>query len=122
MSGKIVDFTYIKSRTNASGRSIPMVFTYDNGFDNMLSLFMFLKSNGAIEMKGAYCSLRGYPDMRFTQKGFKDKLLNDSEFSQAFLNVAKEELETLLAKPIDNLQIDNNSSFDNLSNSLLGLN
>lgn len=122
VSGKIVDFTYIKSRTNASGRSIPMVFTYDNGFDNMLSLFMFLKSNGAIEMKGAYCSLRGYPDIRFTQKGFKDKLLNDSEFSQAFLNVAKEELETLLAKPIDNLQIDNNSSFDNLSNSLLGLN
>lgn len=120
--GKIVDFTFIKSRTNSSGRTVPMIFNYELGFDDILSLFIFLKSNGAIEMKGAYCSLRGYPDMRFTQKGFKDKLLNDNEFSQAFLNVAKEELETLLAKPIDNLQIDNNSSFDNLSNSLLGLN
>ena len=118
--GKIVDFTYIKSRTNASGRSVPMVFSYNSGFDEILSLFMYLKSNGAIEMKGAYCNLRGYPDMRFTQKGFKDKLLSDNDFAQAFMTVAKEELETLLAKPVE-ITENNNSSYNNIIDSILGV-
>jgi hypothetical protein len=121
VSGKIVDFAYIKSRTNASGRSVPMVFTYDKGFDDILSLFVFLKSNGAIEQKGAYCSLRGYPDMRFTQKGFKEKLFSDTEFAAAFSEVAKAELETLLAKPIEETEIINNKAHQNIINSILGV-
>ena len=119
--GKIVDFTFIKSRTNASGRSVPMVFTYDKGFDDILSLFVFLKSNGAIEQKGAYCSLRGYPDMKFTQKGFKEKLFSDTEFATAFSEVAKAELETLLAKPIEETEIINNKAHQNIINSILGV-
>jgi RecA/RadA recombinase len=121
VSGKIVDFAYIKSRTNASGRSVPMVFTYDKGFDDILSLFVFLKSNGAIEQKGAYCSLKGYPDMRFTQKGFKEKLFSDTEFAAAFSEVAKAELETLLAKPIEETEINNNKAHQNIINSILGV-
>ena len=121
VSGKIVDFSYIKSRTNASGRSVPMVFTYDRGFDDILSLFMFLKSNGAIEQKGAYCSLRGYPDMKFTQKGFKEKLFSDSEFATVFSEVAKAELETLLAKPVEETETINNKAHQNIINSILGV-
>ena len=121
VSGKIVDFAYIKSRTNASGRSVPMVFTYDKGFDDILSLFVFLKSNGAIEQKGAYCSLKGYPDMKFTQKGFKEKLFSDTEFASAFSEVAKAELETLLAKPIEETEIINNKAHQNIINSILGV-
>jgi len=71
-------------------------------------------------MKGAYCNLRGYPDMRFTQKGFKDKLLSDNDFAQAFMTVAKEELETLLAKPVE-ITENNNSSYNNIIDSILGV-
>ena len=109
--GKIVDFTFIKSRTNASGRSVPMVFTYDRGFDNILSLFVFLKANEAIEQKGAYCTLKGYSDMKFTQKGFIEKLDTDPEFVKAFSKVARTELETLLAKPIESTSVNNQSQF-----------
>ena len=118
--GKIVDFTFIKSRTNASGRSVPMVFTYDRGFDNILSLFVFLKANEAIEQKGAYCTLKGYPDMKFTQKGFIEKLDTDPEFVKAFSEVARTELETLLAKPVESTSI-NNQSHQNIINSILGV-
>lgn len=118
--GKIVDFTFIKSRTNASGRSVPMVFTYDRGFDNILSLFVFLKANEAIEQKGAYCTLKGYPDMKFTQKGFIEKLDTDPEFVKAFSEVARTELETLLAKPVESTSV-NNQSHQNIINSILGV-
>lgn len=101
VDGKIVDFSFVKSRTNDPGKAIPMVFTLDHGFDEILSLFMFMKSNGAIETKGAYCTITGYPDMKFTQKGFKDKLYTDPEFAAAFNKVAKAELETLLNNPQD---------------------
>lgn len=97
--GKIVDFSFIKSRTNASGKSVPMVFTFDHGFDEILSIFIYLKSTGAIEMHGATCTLKGYEDIKFTQKNFREKLLSDEAFAQAFSAVAKTELEKLLSNP-----------------------
>lgn len=98
INGKIVDFEIIKSRTNAAGRSVPMVFDFTNGFDDILSLFMFLKSTGAI-ITGATCYLRGHEDMKFRQRDFKNKLFNDPEFAKAFNEVARAELETLLGNP-----------------------
>lgn len=98
INGKIVDFEIIKSRTNAAGRSVPMVFDFTSGFDDILSLFMFLKSTGAI-ITGATCYLRGHEDMKFRQRDFKNKLFNDPEFAKAFNEVARAELETLLGNP-----------------------
>lgn len=97
--GKIVDFSFIKSRTNASGKSVPMVFTFDHGFDEILSIFIYLKSTGAIELHGSTCTLKGYEDIKFTQKNFREKLTTDENFAQAFGVVAKAELEKLLSNP-----------------------
>lgn len=99
VDGKIVDFEIIKSRTNSAGRSVPMVFT-PYGFDDIWSLYMFLKSTGAI-VTGSTCYIKGYEDMKFRQKEFKEKLFNDQEFAKAFYNVAYVELEKLLAPPVD---------------------
>ena len=101
INGKIVDFTLVKTRTNNPGRSVPMVFTYDSGYDDILSLFVFLKSVGAIQSKGAYMNFAG-SDIKFTQKGFKEKLYTDSEFAVEFNRVAYEELSKMLVKRIPN--------------------
>ena len=95
VDGKIVDFEIIKS----AGRSVPMVFT-PYGFDDIWSLYMFLKSTGAI-VTGATCYLKGYENMKFRQKEFKEKLFNDQEFAKVFYDVAYNELEKLLAPPAD---------------------
>jgi hypothetical protein len=58
---------------------------------------MFLKSVGGIEMKGATCTLKDHEDMKFTQKGFLEKLRTDNDFAKAFNEVGKVELEKLLA-------------------------
>lgn len=100
VDGKIVDFEIIKSRTNSAGRSVPMVFT-STGFDDIWSLYMFLKASGAI-VTGSTCYLRGHEDMKFRQKEFKEKLFSDPEFAKAFNQVAYEDLEKLLAIPMNN--------------------
>lgn len=100
IDGKIVDFEIIKSRTNSAGRSVPMVFT-STGFDDIWSLYMFLKASGAI-VTGSTCYLRGHEDMKFRQKEFKEKLFSDPEFAKAFNQVAYEDLEKLLAIPMNN--------------------
>ena len=120
INGKIVDFEIIKSRTNAAGRSVPMVFDFTSGFDDILSLFMFLKSTGAI-ITGATCYLRGHEDMKFRQRDFKNKLFNDPEFAKAFNEVARAELETLLGNPEVEDQKNITQPNQVIINSILGL-
>lgn len=120
INGKIVDFEIIKSRTNAAGRSVPMVFDFTNGFDDILSLFMFLKSTGAI-ITGATCYLRGHEDMKFRQRDFKNKLFNDPEFAKVFNEVARAELETLLGNPEVEEQKNITQPNQNIINSILGM-
>lgn len=114
VDGKIVDFEIIKSRTNAAGRSVPMVFT-STGFDDIWSLYMFLKASGAI-ITGSTCYLRGHEDMKFRQKEFKEKLFSDPEFAKAFNQVAYEDLGHLLAIPMSN---DTVQSHQNVIDSIL---
>lgn len=104
--GMVVDVSIVKSRTNASGRSIPLVFDAFSGFDSELSLLIFLKSVGEVNSKGAYMSMLDYPDMKFTQKGFKDKL-SDVEFAQAFTNSCLKRLKELIRTSIFDEEVDN---------------
>ena len=106
VDGKIVNIEIIKSRTNAAGRSVPMVFVAGEGFDPIWSLYMLLKSTGGIT-SGSYGTLRGYEDFKFRHKEFKSKLFSDSDFAQAFNIIAKEELEKFKNVNIDNLASEN---------------
>ena len=119
VDGKIVDFEIIKSRTNSAGRSVPMVFT-STGFDDIWSLYMFLKSSGGI-ITGSTCYLRGHEDMKFRQRDFKNKLFNDPEFAKAFNEVARAELETLLGNPEVEDQKNITQPNQTIINSILGL-
>lgn len=93
--GTIVDLSIVKSRTNASGRSVPLVLDYFSGFDPDLSLLLFLKSNNEVNAKGAYMSMVDYPELKFTQKGFKDKL-KEPEFYKAFTASCAKKLKELI--------------------------
>lgn len=97
INGIFVDVEFVKSRTNASGIAIPMVLNYAEGFDKELSALLLLKEKNRAIAKGAYMSFDSFPDMKFTQKGFKQKLQDDPEFLQAFMTVYLEELEKLIS-------------------------
>lgn len=116
--GKIVDFTLVKSRTNASGRSVPMLFDYINGFDPMLSIFTYLKSIGAIDAKGVMPGT----DIKYNQGNFQEKILNNPEFATAFSEIARANLINLLGKEDANIQNKKSSMgiIDNILNPMNG--
>ena len=99
ITGIMVNIQFIKSRTSAAGALVPMVFTYDHGFDYELSLLVLLKEKEALE-SGAWMKFKKYPDVKFTQKGFKQKL-QEPEFANVFYEVCFDILNSLIAPAFD---------------------
>jgi hypothetical protein len=93
-----------------------MVFTTDRGYDPILSMFVFLKSVGAVTMSGASCSFTNKPDIKFTQKNFLNKIVTEPEFAAAFNEVGKVELEKLLATG-NYVEDETQKSYNNIINS-----
>ena len=115
INGSVVSITLIKSRTNATKRSIPLIFNKTEGkFDEILSLFQLLKTEGAFKGAGAYLYLDGAEDIKFGQKNFKKIIEESPELQKAFAKACYDVLKNFLSdtKTI----INNNSTSDNLSN------
>lgn len=94
-SGAQVDISLGKSRTNKAGKSTPLIFSQENGFDSLYSLMVMLKDAGVIVTKGAYLALDGY-EPKFRTRDFKQLFMDDEEFRKAFVRAANTELEKLL--------------------------
>ena len=98
--GIVVEVTILKSRTCAAGRSVNLVFDYDRGFDKELSLLILLKELGVVTMKGAYMSFVNNEEIgKFTNKNFKEKLIDDEEFRKVFVEQALIGLYMIITKP-----------------------
>ena len=109
IDGSIVTLTIIKSRTNASKRSIPLVFNKTEGrFDEVLSLYMLLKDNAMIDDVMDDCGIR------FNQGDFKDKFDKFPELQKAFAKKCYEILSSFLSDT-RNYKADNNNSSDLLN-------
>jgi hypothetical protein len=77
--------TFIKSRTNTTKRSIPLIFNKSEGrFDEILSLFHLLKTEGRFSGAGAYLYLDDVPDVKFSQRNFKSVLQSNVDLQKAF--------------------------------------
>lgn len=116
IDGSVVTITLIKSRTNATKRSIPLIFNKTEGkFDEILSLFHLLKQEGRIQGAGAHQYLSGAPDAKFSQKNFKFILEESPELQKAFA----EECYSILVKFLSttkNISADNNNTSKNIFN------
>lgn len=98
IDGTIVNATVVKTRTNINKRAVPLVFNKSEGkFDNDLSLFQLLKSEGRIGGAGAYLYLENCPDIKFAQKNFKEKLYETPELQRAFALLCREVLHEYLS-------------------------
>ena len=85
INGSIVTLTIIKSRTNATKRSIPLIFNKTEGrFDEVLSLFQLLKDEGKINGMGVSSYIGDLDTVKFSQKTFKEKLEGSPELQEVF--------------------------------------
>ena len=87
----------VKSRNNRAGKSCTLVFNQSTGFDPELSLFVMLKNAKMINGAGAYLYIGDRSDIKFSQKTFKEKMRENPELRQAFI----EQVMVLLKSDLD---------------------
>lgn len=98
IDGTIIDVSLVKSRTNRTKKAVPLVFNKSEGhFDQILSMFHFLKTEGKISGAGARLYFDELPDVKFSQKQFKETLYQNQELQQIFAIKCKEVLDPILA-------------------------
>lgn len=98
INGQVVNVSIVKSRTNQNKTTIPLIFDKTHGgFDSILSLFYYLKSEGYIAGAGKSLYFDDLPEVKFSQKDFKEDLNNSVELQQVFVKTARNVLDKLLA-------------------------
>lgn len=116
IDGSIVTLTLIKSRTNASKRSVPLIFNKTEGrFDEVLSLFHLVKSEGLFKGAGAFLYLDYCPDVKFSARTFKKVLENSYELQEAFAKTCYQLLTQYLSDT-RSISEDISSASTNISN------
>lgn len=98
IDGSVIKFTIIKSRTNANRKSIPLIFNKTTGkFDELLSYFHLLKSEGKFDGAGAHLYFNELPDVKFNARSFKEVYQNNPELQEVFGRKLFELLSTYLS-------------------------
>lgn len=98
INGQVVSLSIIKSRTNQNKRSVPLVFDKTHGaFDPILSMYHYLKQEGLVSGAGARMFFEDAPDIKFSQKEFKNVLNSNPELQKVFVRTCSEALDKLLS-------------------------
>lgn len=116
IDGSVVNITLVKSRTNATKRSIPLIFNKTEGrFDEILSLFHLIKSEGLFKGAGAFLYIDECPTIKFSASSFKETLEESEELQAAFAKIAYKLLSEFLSDTRA-LSEDNSRAASNISN------
>jgi len=85
IKGFLQECIICKSRNNASGITITLVFDQFHGIDNLLTNFLILQNNGGIGGGGNAYHLKAYPDAgTFKKKTLHETYESDEGFAEAF--------------------------------------
>lgn len=116
IDGSIVKFTIIKSRTNASRRTIPLIFNKTEGyFDPLLSYFHMLNSEGLVSGAGQRMYFEGAEDITFSKRTFKQVFADNPKLQEVFADVLFNHLSKFLSVT-KSVSKQNNAALDNLNN------
>lgn len=122
IDGSVVSLSIIKSRSNKTRKSVPLIFNKSEGkFDNELSLYQLIKDEGKVGGAGAYMYLNSLPDVKFAQKNFKKTLYSNQDLQVAFSKECNEVLSSLLSDMrVERYEESDQPSF-NINDLILGL-
>jgi RecA/RadA recombinase len=120
IDGSIVNVTLMKSRTNATKRSVPLIFNKTEGkFDDILSMFHLLKTEGRFKGAGVGLYLDSCPTVKFSVSTFMQVYAESNELKRAFAQEVYNLLVTFLSETKSVKSTDNSleSEFDDIFNS-----
>ena len=112
VAGNISKITFVKSRTNRPNVETKLVYDQDNGFDPILSLYLFLQEKGRVNGSGVGMYIDDKNDYKFSMGNIKDKLKNKPEFKAIFMKAAQEELCKLPKLPSNEMEAQRGATDD----------
>ena len=72
VKGHIAKAAWIKSKSNSLANTSQLVYTNQNGYDQLLSNLWMLKEKGILPIAGRNFYLPKYPDFKFTLKNYQE--------------------------------------------------
>ena len=106
IKGFLINADLVKSRSSAAGVSCVMVYDQVNGFDNVLTNYVFMKEAGLIGGAGQGFFIKGLDNVKFTQKNFKNKYLEMDGLRRHFDELLEETLINSIPRPEINGSLD----------------
>ena len=97
IDGNVTQLSLCKSRTNKSGKAVPLIFNQTTGFDNDLSLLQLLVEQKKINGAGAYLYIDDRDDKKFSSKKFKELCMEDDEFYDILVDKSIEVLRDMVS-------------------------
>lgn len=97
IDGNVTQLSLCKSRTNKSGKAVPLIFNQTTGFDNDLSLLQLLVEHKKINGAGAYLYIDDRDDKKFSNKKFKELCMEDDEFYDILVDKSIEVLRDMVS-------------------------
>jgi len=105
IKGFEVEVVFCKSRNNASGFSITLIFDQYKGFSNILTNYLILKNNGKLGGGGKGFHLKDLPDVKFNQAGIIDLYNSNKKFRKVFDEGVEEVLGNFIVR-LDSKELD----------------
>jgi hypothetical protein len=86
--GFAIRIELIKSKTNRAGTSCVVVYDAEYGFDRYRTMYEFMKENGLIEGRNPYLYIKGFPDIKFSSKNFREECINNFDLFRRALTIS----------------------------------
>ena len=98
ITGHVAIASWIKSKSNSRSNNCQLVYTNQNGYDQLMSSIWFSKENGDLAKSGNFYYVNGYPEYKFTLKTTTDTFAEHPELFGAYYD----QLRDCCAKMLDN--------------------
>ena len=115
IEGSVIEASLVKSRASGKKKPTRLVLDFANGFDPWLSALETMKYNKLLYGGGASLAVDPEKQFKFSLGTFRDKVLNDQEFRNAFVKHALDYLKTTVMRSATT-NIDENHIDDLISN------
>lgn len=115
IEGSVIEASLVKSRASGKKKPTRLVLDFANGFDPWLSALETMKYNKLLYGGGASLAVDPEKQFKFSLGTFRDKVLSDQEFRNAFVKHALDYLKTTVMRSATT-NIDENHIDDLISN------
>ena len=115
IEGSVIEASLVKSRASGKKKPTRLVLDFANGFDPWLSALETMKYNKLLYGGGASLAVDPEKQFKFSLGTFRDKVLNDQDFRNAFIKHSLDYLKTTVMRSATT-NIDENHIDDLISN------